>query len=273
MVIASSLAVSPSRSFYTATAVSPLSVFLPKEHGSWSLALEPILLGLLVAPSGGGIALAVAAMAGFFARRTFKATLFRSSQPRPGTLTAGILLALSVCVGLGEATAMAGAVCLWPLLLATPFGSLFVYFDAQGDSRAVAAESAGSMAFALLPAAFATLAGWPILGALGLASISVTRSVPTILTVRTYLRRRKGRPASPFVPVLAAMLGCVVIVTLAAIRLTSWLVAGGTLLLLVRTVWFVSKWSPVWSAKRIGITESVLGLVFVALVAIAYKIQ
>ena len=39
---------------------------LPKEHGSWSLALEPVAFGLLVAPSAAGAALALAAGLGFF---------------------------------------------------------------------------------------------------------------------------------------------------------------------------------------------------------------
>ncbi len=33
---------------------------LPKEHGSWSLALEPVAFGLLVAPSAAGAALTLA---------------------------------------------------------------------------------------------------------------------------------------------------------------------------------------------------------------------
>jgi hypothetical protein len=41
---------------------------MPREHGSWSLALEPLLFGLIAAPSlaGGGLALAV--VAAFFGR-------------------------------------------------------------------------------------------------------------------------------------------------------------------------------------------------------------
>ena len=46
------------------TAPAPASpAFWPKEHGSWSLALEPVALGLLVAPSPAGLALATAALA------------------------------------------------------------------------------------------------------------------------------------------------------------------------------------------------------------------
>src|SRR5258708_7378263 len=101
MTYASSLAASPPRVSPVPTTVFRSSVFLPKEHGSWSLALEPILLGLLVAPSGSGVSLAVAAIAGFFARRPFKAILGRSSPRRPGALPAAILLGFCACVGLG----------------------------------------------------------------------------------------------------------------------------------------------------------------------------
>ena len=58
----------------TSTARPPSfkSVALPAEHGSWSLVTEPILLGLLVAPSWAGAALAVTAFALFLFNRPFK---------------------------------------------------------------------------------------------------------------------------------------------------------------------------------------------------------
>lgn len=271
MTYAPSLAAAPARISPVRAAVCRSSVFLPKEHGSWSLALEPILLGLLVAPSGSGVALAVAAIAGFFARRPFKATLGRSSPQRRGALPAAILLGFCTCVGLGEAAVLAGAPRLWPLLLAAPFGGLFVYFDAQGESREAAAELAGSMAFALLPAAFATLAGWSVPAALALASLTLVRCVPTILTVRTYLRRRKGRPASARLPVLTAVAGLALVVMLAALQQVPWLAVAGALILLARTVGLLSPGAPQWSAKRIGLTEALMGIGYVALAAFAYS--
>ncbi|MES1167658.1 MAG: YwiC-like family protein, partial [Oleiharenicola lentus] len=48
------------------------AIFLPREHGSWFLVLEPLALGLLVAPSSAGGALAVATLAAFFMRRPLK---------------------------------------------------------------------------------------------------------------------------------------------------------------------------------------------------------
>ena len=55
---------------------------LPKEHGSWSLALEPVAFGLLVAPSAAGAALALAAVSGFFLRRPLKLVMAAKHDSR-----------------------------------------------------------------------------------------------------------------------------------------------------------------------------------------------
>ena len=44
------------------------SVAIPSEHGGWGLTLEPVLLGLVVAWSGAGVALGVAAFTAFLVR-------------------------------------------------------------------------------------------------------------------------------------------------------------------------------------------------------------
>ena len=54
---------------------SAKSVALPAEKGSWSLVSEPILLGLLAAPSWAGAALAVGAFATFLCNRPLKVYL------------------------------------------------------------------------------------------------------------------------------------------------------------------------------------------------------
>ena len=76
------------------------SLLLPKEHGSWSLAFEPLVLGLLVAPSVGGLGLAAAMIAGFFLRRPLKlavtlpaADLRRSAARNWALLLGGVALA------------------------------------------------------------------------------------------------------------------------------------------------------------------------------------
>ncbi|GIW24085.1 MAG: hypothetical protein KatS3mg069_0352 [Meiothermus sp.] len=61
------------------------TVALPNEHGGWGFTLEPILLGLLVAPSWAGLGLGVFALAAFFTRHPLKlwlADLSASAEER-----------------------------------------------------------------------------------------------------------------------------------------------------------------------------------------------
>jgi hypothetical protein len=246
------------------------TIFLPKEHGSWSLAFEPLAIGMLLAPSSAGVALLAAAMAGFFARRPFKAAFAARHSParRDAREALGMLLSLALAGGFGVLV-LGDAVALWPLLLALPCGLLFAYFDGQGEGRAAAAEVAGSAAFAMLPAVFATLAGWSAGAALSLATLALVRSVPTVLTIRTFLRQRKGETVSAFIPLISAGLGLVLVLQLARAGQLPWLATAGAAVLLARTGWLAGPWRPAWTARQAGIIETLLGLGYCLLLALA----
>jgi hypothetical protein len=253
------------------------TIVLPREHGSWSLALEPVALGLAVAPSFSGSWLAVAVVAGFFSRRPLKlvATL-AAREPRrtpAASWLAGFAALAVATLVVSAGTSGRGPAALWPLLLSVPFGAAFLWFDLRNEMREAEAEFAGSIAFALVPAAFATLAGWSAAAALGLAALMLTRSVPTVLTVRTYLRIAKGKPARAWVAVLLAIASFAVIAALAAFHVVPVLACAFVGLLVLRTVFVLSPFPPSWSARRVGMTEAILGLVFLAGVALAYRTQ
>jgi len=252
--------------------VAPVtSVFLPKEHGSWSLALEPLALGLLVAPTSAGGALTVAALAGFFARRPFKAFFAPATIRRREAGQAILIFSALGVAGFSVVLVLGGAAALWPLLLAAPLGGLFAWFDAQNGSRAAAAEIAGSAAFALVPAALATLAGWSPGPALALAALALTRSVPTVLTVRSSLRQAKGESAGFLLPVLAALVAALGITVLCGLSLVPAWAALPAWVLLARTLWFASPSRPSWSARRIGMFEAITGLLCLAAITVAYR--
>ena len=59
--------------------VSWRSVAVPREHGGWGFLLDPILLGLLVAPSAAGIFLVLLDLASFLARTPLK-IVWKDSQ-------------------------------------------------------------------------------------------------------------------------------------------------------------------------------------------------
>jgi hypothetical protein len=246
------------------------TVFLPKEHGSWSLAFEPLALGLLLAPSAPGVALLATAMAGFFARRPLKAAFVAQHSARRHEAREALVMLLALAMaGAFEVLVLGEPAALWPVLLALPCGALFAYFDGQGEGRAAAAEVAGSAAFAVLPAVFATLAGWSAGAALSLAALALVRSVPTVLTIRTFLRQRKGERVSGLVPVLAAALGLALVLRLAGAGLLTWSAWAAAAVLLVRTLWLTSPWRPAWTARQAGITETLLGLAYCGLLAVA----
>lgn len=257
------------------------SLVVPREHGSWSLALEPVALGLLVAPSLAGTFLAVAVVAGFFTRRPLKlAATLPPTEPRRAAafrwtlLFAAIALtalALSAFPGIGGNTPSADWHALWPLLLAAPFGAAFLWFDLRGEMREAEAELAGTAAFALVPATFATLAGWSAAPALALAALMLARSLPTVLTVRTYLRFAKNKPATALPALASALVAFAIAITLAARALAPITACALTGLLAARTAWMLSPFPPAWSAKRVGMTEAIVGLVYLAGLALAYR--
>jgi hypothetical protein len=248
------------------------SLLLPKEHGSWSLAFEPVALALLVAPSGAGVALAAAVAAGFFTRRPLKLALtLPAADPRRATAgwlaLAGALLAVAA---VAVAAFLGGLRGLWPLLLAVPFGAAFLWFDLRNEMREAEAELAGSITFALTPAAFATLAGCAPAPALALAGLMLARTVPTVLVVRTYLRMGKGGIAARSAPVAAATVALLLIGALGWRQLVPSAAVALGVIFWLRGCWLVSAFRPAWSARRIGVLEAGLGAIQVGVLAAAY---
>lgn len=250
-------------------------LLLPKEHGSWSLAFEPVVLGLLVAPSAAGAALTLAAAAGFFARRPLKlAATLPDHDPRRGPARGwSVVFALLSLVALAGAGGLGSIHALWPLLLAVPFGGLFLWFDLRHAMRAAEAELAGSIAFALLPATYAKLAGWPTPAALALAVLSLARNVPTVLTVRAFLRSGKGQAAGAVLPLAASGAAFAVVSLLAGRGLVPAAAVAVSALFLGRTVWLVTTARPAWPARRVGMLEAALGLLHLGVLTAAFHLR
>lgn len=244
---------------------------LPKEHGSWSLALEPVAFGLLVAPSAAGAALALAAVSGFFLRRPLKLVMAGKHDSRQSiALICATILALLGLSGLWLAAKLGAVGGWWPLLPAALAGAVFAWCDGRNGAHETAAELAGAVAFALLPAAFGALAGWSLVASLALAAMMLVRSVPTVLTVRASIRIRKGRTNFITPALLTTGAGVVLVAWLVSLRLAPWLALGFALLLAARTVWLL-LWRPQLTARTVGITEAALGVLLVLSLALTWS--
>jgi len=248
-----------------------LKLALPKEHGSWSLALEPVALGLLVVPTTAGAALVVAAVSGFFLRRPLKILSREQDYERWKTARTSVFALTTIAaVGLLLAAKMGGVGKLWPLLPAAMAGLVFVWCDSRNEAREGAAEAAGAVAFGLLPAAFAALAGWSAPASLALAAIMLVRSVPTVLTVRTNLRIKKGQAVSILPALLAACAGLALAVWFVSLQLAPWSAIFFAVVFAARTVWLLC-WRPRLAARTIGMVEATLGGLMVLALAATWK--
>jgi len=241
-------------------------VFLPKEHGSWSLALEPIIFGLLIVPSFAGGALALSATAAFFIRRPMKA-LFKAHDR--ASFFALCIFSTIALIGFAQVLILGGITPLWPLIPAIPLGALYLYWDRENEARAAAAELIGSGLFALVPAIMASLAGHGMVFALSLSALMLARSAPAILTVRTWLRRRKGQPASRSAAVAATVISVGTVNLLAREGHVPTIAHALILLSSVRLALLFAR-TPDWPAKHIGMAEAIFGLAYILIIPAAY---
>ena len=247
-----------------------LGLVLPREHGSWSLALEPVALGLIAAPSLAGGWLAVAVTAGFLARRPLRVA-FRDSDDRR---RASAWSAAAVCMmlalgGLGAVVHRAGPGWLGWLVPSAIGGVIFFWFDLRNEGRAELAEVVGAAAFSAVPAAFAILAGWSDWHAFALGILMLSRAVPTVLGVRAYLRGTKTGVWRIAPALMAAGMALAAGIVLRRLHLapTVWPVLLG--LLALRTTALLIYPRPKLRARTLGMLEAVVGVGYVLLAGLA----
>ena len=239
-----------------------LDLVLPREHGSWSLALEPLALGLLAAPSLPGALLGVATVAALFARRPAQFVAGRFGPARRGDARRPLVILAAVgMTALVVAGRLGGWPLLAPLLVATPAALIFLRADARGHARTALAELAGGAAFAAVPAMCALAAGQRPAEAAALAALSFLRSASAVLVLRSYLRRDKGEPVAPALAVSAVT--ALAVGVLVAAGLASHTALLVTVLLFSRAIWLLGPRPPDWHPRRLGMVEAALGVAFV----------
>jgi len=233
--------------------IRPLAV--PVEHGAWSFLLEPIALGLIIAPSGDGVLIGIGMLAVFLLRQPLK-LMIRDWTRRRYPRTA-------LCEGLVAAYALAAAVtfgvafsrALLPLLVAVPFGVAQFIYDYRNQNRTLISELCGAIASVPVVAAIVLAGGKPPALAGALAAIVLSRAVPAVLYVRSVLR---GESRALMITAHAIAVGVTAIF--------SWTAALAAALLLARAI------PPMRSvrAQTVGMREIAWGAMFVVLCAVGF---
>jgi hypothetical protein len=257
--------------------VNVRSVALPVEHGGWSFLAEPVVLGLLVAPSAAGFAIAVATSAGFLIRHPGR-MFWRNRQrldvsPRfrlAGKIAVGY--GLVAAAGLAAAWALAGIRPLVPFIIAGPFFLLFAVYDVRQEARLLLPELLAPAAIAVSAPAIALAAGWTAQAALVLWVLLVLRLIPAVLYVRARLRLEREKPYDALASNTAHGAAVLAGGGLAGAGLAPWLSVVGLGVLLVRAVVGLSRYHRPAAVKVIGFSEVAYGTLFVLLTAVGYWI-
>lgn len=245
-------------------------VVLPREHGSWPLALEPVALGLLVAPSAAGVALGLAVTAGFFARRPLKiAWRERDERRRNAALVALGACAAVAVTAFGVAVLLAGVAPMAWLLPFAVAGGVFLFFDVRNGGREEPAEIAGAAAFASVSGAIAALAGEPPLVALALLVAMIGRAVPSVIFVRACVRGGKTGEYRIVPALLTATTALAAGWAAWRIGAVNVVVPVALALLLLRAAMRLSRRSPV-RARTLGFQELAIGIAYIAVVAASW---
>lgn len=253
------------------TKVPLRSVALPNEHGGWGFTLEPILLGLLVAPTWAGLGLGLFALAAFFTRhplRLWLADLRRGKRfPRtPLAQTFALLYGSVGAAGLLLAVFAARGEFWWPLLAALPLGGLQLWFDAHNKGRNLLPEVAGAAAMGSVAAGVGLAGGLEPSTALGLWLVLAMRSLAAIYYARAQVRRARGE-AVRLEAVYAAELLAVVLLSVGAFfGWVPWLSVLALSLLIPLSLYTFAK--PPVPAKVVGWTQMALGLLIVLCTAL-----
>ena len=261
------------------------SVALPPEHGSWNLALEPVLLGLLLAPSVPGVAAFIGVAAAFLLRRPLQVAV-------TSTFTLRRRAAVSIAIGYGLVGAAAwswvvlaaGPRPLLTIAVAIPLAAGTLAAATRGRSRSAAADVAAATAFGVLGSAPLLAAGATLEVAALVAAIALLRSVPAVAYVRARVARERGRPSRVHkMGVVVAHAAAVVAVLAVASALLAgsyppgiavpWSAAIPYAALLGRAVLGLAARRWPRSIRAVGVLETLLGVAWLAtLVAVVEAI-
>lgn len=249
------------------------AVAIPPEHGAWGFLMEPIIAGLIVAPSLPGVLLALGILGVFLLRHPSKIVYqdYRRGKRYARTSmalqigTGYILLAL---VGTLAALLLAGPIILLPLPLTSPLAVLLLIGVFRNQGRGLWAELAGASALAGTAASIALAGGASIATALMLWVILLGRNVPSVLFIRARLRLDRGKPAALTGVVIANVVAVMVGVALVMLGYAPVLAVVALALLMLRALYGISPFRKPLHVRTMGFLEMGFGLLTALLLGV-----
>jgi hypothetical protein len=252
-------------------------VALPVEHGGWGMLAEPLVLGLLAAPSGPGLGIGLAAVFAFLARHPLKLAIADRIQRRHTARTVAALRFVLLYTALAAASlalAASGPPRWWvPLAAAAPLALAQLAHDVRNKGRQLLPELLGAVALGSVAAALLPAAGWSVAIAGAAWVLMAVKAAAAILYVRARLRRDRGLAFGRSGVFAVHTAGLAAAAGLAALDLAPWLAAAGFSLLLARAALGLSGFGRRVRPQVVGLTELAYGLAYALAVALGYRLE
>ena len=247
------------------------SVEMPSEHGGWGLTLEPVLLGLVVAWSGAGVALGMAAFTAFLVRTPAKlvAVDLRRKRWLDRSRLALQIATVEVVVlvaAVGAAIALAGWSWLVPVVVAAPLAAVEMSFEIRSRARKLVPELCGAIAVAAVSASIVLAAGRDAHLAAGVWLVLAARAAGAIPFVRVQILRLRRGSGPVWQSDLAQ--GCAVVPGVVAVIVDRRLLAALVAVMALAAAQSIWVRRPPIPAKQLGGRQMAIGLALVAVTAV-----
>jgi hypothetical protein len=253
------------------------AVALPAEHGGWGMLGEPLLLGLLAAPSLPGLGVGLAATFAFLARHPLKIAIADRRQRRRTirTVAAERFALLYAALAAASLALSARATTAWwlPLAAAAPLALAQLAHDVRNKGRQLLPETLGGLALSSIVAAELVAAGWSMAVAGAAWLLVAMKAAGAISYVRARLRRDRGLAFGRTSVLAIHGLGLVAALGLAASGLAPSLGVVAFGLLLARAAHGLSRFQRRVRPQVVGVLELAYGLTFVLIVALGYRLD
>jgi hypothetical protein len=255
----------------TATRPTWRAVVVPSEHGGWGLTLEPVLLGLLVAPSVAGVALGLAAFLAFLVRTPMKVLLVDRHRHRElardslARRVVAVELALGV-VAVVVALVRAGPDWLAPFAVALPLFAVELAFDARSRGRRLVPELCGAVGICAVAASIAIAGGESGTLAIALWLVLAARAAASVPFARVQVLRLRSTPPSTTPSDLGQLAG--IVLAAVAVVLDDAVLAGAVAIVVLAVVQFAWSRGPARPALAVGLAQLWFGLAVVAATAL-----
>lgn len=257
--------------------VKAKQVALPVEHGGWSFLFEPIVAGLAISFSIGGVWIAVMMIGAFLLRRPLSVWAMQAAAGRHNEFRA-----LSARFAAGYALVLVAAVfgifltvpvsALLPLVILPPLAAYQLYSDVYRQNRQMLPEIAGALAMSASATAIILAGGgeWQLAAAVWF--FLAARLTTSVLYVRNRLSVEKNKPFTYWPAVASHGAALFFIIVLAAFGKLPFLTIPAMAVLLFRASVGLSRYRKPTKAMKIGVIEVVLGVVSLAALIIGYRL-